>query len=64
MKKYLTMMLALLMVLSLGAAAFADTWGYLEWDEEHQMYEITLRDDGNDDDMDIYGHISYEDYLN
>ena len=58
MKKLFALLMAVVMMLALSATAFADTWGYLEWDEEHQQYKITLRGD-DDDDFNPYGNIQY-----
>ena len=49
MKKYLAMMLVLLMLAAFATAAFASTWAVLVWNEETQTYEMTVYDDGSDD---------------
>ena len=48
-KKIAAMIMVLLMTLALCAAAFAESYAYLEWNEELQRYEITIYyDDENE----------------
>ncbi|MBO7423930.1 MAG: hypothetical protein J6T99_11185 [Oscillospiraceae bacterium] len=68
MKKFLAVMLALLMLLIFATAAFARTWALLEWNEELQGYEITVYEDDSDD-MGVcpnpdWQNQNYQDYQN
>ena len=49
MKKFLAMMLVLLMLAAFATAAFARTCAVWVWNEEAQRYEIIVYDDGTDD---------------
>ena len=48
MKKLFAALMVLVMMLALGATAFAETRAYMEWDEDEQMYGIGVYevDDG------------------
>lgn len=61
MKKAVAMFIAVVMMLAFGATAFAQTYAYVEWNEELQQYEISVIDDG---DSDPCFNPEYQDYLN
>ena len=61
MKKVFAMLLILAMMLALSVTAFAQTHAYMEWNEEHQRYEMKVIDDG---DSGPCINPEYQDYLN
>ena len=61
MKKVFAMLLIRAMMLALSATAFAQTHAYMEWNEEHQRYEMKVIDDG---DSGPCINPEYQDYLN
>ena len=61
MKKLSAILLILAMMLALSVTAFAQTYAYIEWNEEHQRYEIKVIDDG---DSGPCINPQFQDYLN
>ena len=61
MKKVFAMLVILAMMLALSVTAFAQTHAYMEWNEEHQRYEMIVIDDG---DSGPCMNPEYQEYLN
>lgn len=49
MKKLFALLLTLALMLAIGATAFAETKYYMEWNEEHQRYEVMSYEDDSAD---------------
>lgn len=58
---HLAILLILAMMLALSVTAFAQTHAYIEWNEEHQRYEMKVIDDG---DSGPCINPQFQDYLN